>query len=71
ENKVYTREFKLYVLRFRQENMLSYRETASHFKISNSAMICAWQRIFEEKGILGLATIGKDVQIKWIKNIRK
>ncbi|MCE7781960.1 transposase [Staphylococcus xylosus] len=54
KNKVYTREFKLSVLRFRQENMLSYRETASHFKISNIAMICAWQRRFEENGILGL-----------------
>lgn len=54
KNKVYTREFKLSVLRFRQENMLSYRETASHFKISNIAMICAWQRRFEENGILRL-----------------
>ena len=54
KNKVYTRDFKLSVLRFRQENMLSYRETAKHFKISNIAMICAWQRRFEEKGILGL-----------------
>lgn len=54
KNKVYTIEFKVSVLRFRQENMLSYRETARHFKISNISMICAWQHRLEEKGILGL-----------------
>ncbi|MCD8828900.1 transposase [Staphylococcus gallinarum] len=54
KNNIYTRELKLSVLRFRQENMLSYRETAIHYKISNISMICAWQRKFEENGILGL-----------------
>lgn len=41
KNKVYTRDFKVSVLRFRQENKLSYRETANHFKISNPAMLVA------------------------------
>lgn len=54
KNKVYTREFKISVLRFRQENMLSYQETASHFKITNIATISAWQHRFEENCILGL-----------------
>lgn len=39
QNKEYTRDFKLSVLRFRQENKLSYRETANQYKISNSAIL--------------------------------
>ncbi|MES3712199.1 transposase [Staphylococcus ureilyticus] len=54
KKKVYTRDFKVSVLRFRQENKLSYRETANHFKISNPATLVAWQRKFDEEGILGL-----------------
>lgn len=54
KNKVYTRDFKVSVLRFRQENNLSYRETANHYKISNSALLAAWQRKFDELGILSL-----------------
>ncbi|MGV3243230.1 helix-turn-helix domain-containing protein [Staphylococcus sp. 11262D007BW] len=54
KNKVYTRNFKVSILRFRQENKLSYRETTNHFKISNPAMLAAWQRKFDEEGILGL-----------------
>ncbi|SUM53553.1 transposase [Staphylococcus epidermidis] len=54
QNKSYTRVFKVSVLKFRQENKLSYRETANHFKISNPAMIANWQRRFDEEGVLGL-----------------
>lgn len=54
QHKEYTRDFKVSVLRFRQENKLSYRETANYFKISNPAMLAAWQRKFDEEGILGL-----------------
>ncbi|WP_436951033.1 transposase [Staphylococcus shinii] len=71
KNKVYTREFKVSVLRFRQENMLSYRETARYFKISNISMICAWQRRLEEKGILGLDNNQKGRPSKMDKNIQK
>ncbi|OHS39872.1 helix-turn-helix domain-containing protein [Staphylococcus sp. HMSC62A08] len=53
-NKVYTRDFKVSVLRFRQENKLSYRETANHFKISKKAKIKNRQRKYDEEGILGL-----------------
>ena len=34
-NKSYTRDFKVSVSKFRQENKLSYREIADYFKISN------------------------------------
>ncbi|WP_353420898.1 transposase [Staphylococcus nepalensis] len=71
KNKVYTREFKVSVLRFRQENMLSYRETARYFKISSISMICAWQRRLEEKGILGLDNNQIGVQVKRIKKHSK
>lgn len=52
--RVFTREFKVSVLKFRQENKLSYRETANYFKISNPAMLANWQSKFDEEGILGL-----------------
>lgn len=54
KNSSYTRDFKVSVLRFRQENQLSYRETANHFKITNPATLAQWQRKFDEEGILGL-----------------
>ena len=54
KKKAYTRDFKVSVLKFRQENKLSYRETANHFKISNPATLAAWQRKFDEGGFLGL-----------------
>ncbi len=48
-NTVYTSEFKLSVLKFRQENMLSYQDTANHFRIINPIIIANWQRKFDEK----------------------
>ncbi|WP_436879028.1 helix-turn-helix domain-containing protein, partial [Mammaliicoccus sciuri] len=42
-------EFKLSVLKFRQENMLSYQDTANHFRIINPIIIANWQRQFDEK----------------------
>ncbi|WP_239733994.1 transposase, partial [Mammaliicoccus sp. M-M49] len=46
---VYTSEFKLSVLKFRQENMLSYQDTANHFRIINPIIIANWQHQFDEK----------------------
>ncbi|MCE5039495.1 helix-turn-helix domain-containing protein [Staphylococcus auricularis] len=54
KNNSYSRDFKVSVLNFRQQNKLSYRETANHFKISNPSMLAAWQRKFDDEGILGL-----------------
>ncbi|MDT0709959.1 transposase [Mammaliicoccus sciuri] len=48
-NTVYTSEFKLSVLKFRQDNMLSYQDTANHFRIINPIIIANWQRKFDEK----------------------
>ncbi|MCH4382005.1 transposase [Staphylococcus haemolyticus] len=54
KSKVYTRDFKVSILRFRQENKLSYREAADHFEISNPATLVAWQHKLDEESILGL-----------------
>ncbi|MCH8646889.1 transposase [Staphylococcus lugdunensis] len=54
KNRSYTRDFKVSVLRFKQESNLSYRETTNHFKITNPATLAQWQRKFDEEGILGL-----------------
>ncbi|MGK4467005.1 transposase [Mammaliicoccus sciuri] len=48
-NTVYTSEFKLSVLKFRQENMLSYQDTANHFRIINPIITANWQHQFDEK----------------------
>ncbi|CAM4234678.1 helix-turn-helix domain-containing protein [Jeotgalicoccus halotolerans] len=46
----YSGEFKRAVLQYRQENQLSYRETAIHFGLKNSSMIANWQRKLLECG---------------------
>lgn len=48
-------DFKLSVLRYRQQHELSYRETAQHFQIKNSATIANWNRVYREKGIAALS----------------
>lgn len=40
----YSGEFKRAVLQYRQENQLSYRETAIHFGIKSNSIIANWQR---------------------------
>lgn len=50
----YTGEFKLSVLKYRQINKLSYRETAEHFLIKNISIIANWQKNYDEKGFEGL-----------------
>ncbi len=46
-NTVYNSEFKLSVLKFRQDNMLSYQDTANHFRIINPIIIANWQHQFD------------------------
>lgn len=46
----YSGEFRRAVLQYRQENQLSYRETAIHFGIKNHSMIANWQRKLFEGG---------------------
>lgn len=50
----YTGEFKLHVIKYRQINRLSYKETANIFKIARGCTIANWQRIYLEDGIGGL-----------------
>lgn len=46
----YSGEFKLSVLKYRQNHELSYRQTAEHFGIKNPSTIANWKRTYEEKG---------------------
>ncbi|MEX2949560.1 transposase [Staphylococcus warneri] len=71
KNRSYSRDFKVSVLKFRQENHLSYRETANYFKISNPSMIANWQRKFDEEGILGLDNKQRGRPSKMKKKNRK
>lgn len=50
----YTGEFKLYVLKYRQVNSLSYREAAEYFNIKNPSTIANWQRKYDSDGLDGL-----------------
>ena len=50
----YSGEFKLSVLKYRQINQLSYRETSEHFNIKNYTTIANWKRKYYEEGIEGL-----------------
>ena len=52
--KKYSGEFKLRVLKYRQTNRLSYKETANHFDISQGSTIASWQRQYNEEGFEGL-----------------
>lgn len=51
----YSGEFKLRVIKYRQINRLSYRETANHFKISNPSVIANWVRKYNDEGFDGLS----------------
>src|SRR5699024_3560468 len=50
----YSGEFKRAVLQYRQENQLSYRETAIHFGIKNKSIIVNWQRKLTDGGPMAL-----------------
>lgn len=50
----YSGEFKRAVLQYRQENQLSYRETAIHFGIKNKSIIVNWQRKLTDSGPMAL-----------------
>lgn len=50
----YSGEFKLTVLKYRQNHKISYRETAEHFGIKNASIIANWQRSYLEDGFEGL-----------------
>lgn len=56
----YTGEFKLSVLKYRQNHKLSYKETAEHFGIKNPSTIANWNRKYEEEGFESLCgTVGR------------
>lgn len=50
----YYGKFKLNVIEYILANHLPYRETLIKFDIKNMANICAWKKIYEEKGSYGL-----------------
>ena len=54
KNNKFTSEFKLSVIQYRQINNTSLRETAEYFDIANGAMICNWEKAYQESGLSGL-----------------
>lgn len=49
-NTQYTSEFKRAVLKYREENQLSYRETAEYFGIKHFSTIANWNRNIQADG---------------------
>jgi transposase len=61
----YSREFKLSVLEYRQENGLTYKETAKIFEIKHKSTIISWQKLYDIEGINGLSRpIGRPRKVK-------
>ena len=50
----YTRDFKLFVLKYKEENQLSYRETAQYFRIKQDSTIANWHRKLRDGGYSAL-----------------
>ena len=50
----YTREFKLNVIKYMQNNHLSHSETAIYFNLACGEIIDKWKKILNEKGPLAL-----------------
>ncbi|MGF3075914.1 helix-turn-helix domain-containing protein [Facklamia sp. P12955] len=46
----YSGELKKSVIKYRQYNELSYRETAEYFKINNPSIIANWKRKYKQEG---------------------
>ncbi|MGI6781873.1 MAG: helix-turn-helix domain-containing protein [Acholeplasmataceae bacterium] len=61
----YSADFKLHVLDYRQENGLTYEETAEIFDIKHGSTIANWQRAYDAEGIEGLSRpIGRQRKVK-------
>jgi len=54
KNGRYSAEFKLSVIRHMEENDLSYFKTAVMFGIPCGSVIRRWNRIYNEKGVIGV-----------------
>ncbi len=52
--KTYSQNFKKMVIDYRWQNGASFMQTAMHFKIPNSGIICKWERKYMTEGIAGL-----------------
>lgn len=51
---VYSGEFKLSVLQYRQLHQLTYAQTAKHFGIKQGATIAGWNKVYLTQGYDGL-----------------
>ena len=46
----YTQEFRLSVLRYKEQHRLSANGAAMHFNIASGSTIASWQRLYNERG---------------------
>lgn len=69
--KKYSTDEKLRIIQHRNNNQLSYKETARKFGISNPALIAQWQMKYNQYGILGLESKPKGRASKTMKDNKK
>ena len=55
----YDGNFRVHVIEYMRENMLSKLETATMFNIPSSTTITQWEKLYLEKGPAGLYSMGK------------
>lgn len=61
-NKKYTLNFKLDVLRFKQDTGASYKDTANAFGIGEPSIVANWKRQYVQEGAQGLISRKGDHQ---------
>lgn len=69
--KKYSTDEKLRIIQYRNNNQLSYKETARIFGISNPTLIAQWQMKYNQYGILGLESKPKGRAPKTMKDNKK
>ncbi|XWL01293.1 transposase [Macrococcoides goetzii] len=69
--KKYSTDEKLRIIQYRNNNQLSYKETARIFGISNPTLIAQWQMKYNQYGILGLESKPKGRAPKIMKDNKK
>ncbi|AJM71666.1 IS3 family transposase protein A [Mycoplasma yeatsii GM274B] len=54
---IYTSEFKIAVIKYKNENNLSFLETAKHFNIKNASTISLWESKYYKHGVAGISKL--------------
>ncbi|CBW53882.1 ISMmy3 B transposase protein A [Mycoplasma mycoides subsp. capri LC str. 95010] len=54
---IYASEFKIAVIKYKNENNLGFLETAKHFNIKNASTIALWENKYYKHGVAGISKL--------------